>query len=164
MAGGRAPLTAPPRGRTRTYLAGMVAQTSSGPLLIVEDDVDICEALQAYLELHGHAVRVARNGREALEQLAQPPRPALMVLDMALPVMDGHRVLTTRKASEALAQVPVIILSAGMAEMNPRDWAVYASSYNVAAFLKKPVEPRRLLEAIERFAPKPAGSQAGTFP
>lgn len=137
---------------------------SSGPVLIVEDDVDIREALQDYLEMHGHAVRVARNGREALEHLAQSPRPALMVLDMALPVMDGHRVLTTRKASEALAQVPVIILSAGMVTMNPRDRAVYAATYNVAAFLKKPVEPRQLLEAIERFAPKPAGVQAGASP
>ncbi len=140
----------------------MVAHASSGPLLIVEDDPDILEALQGYLEMHGHSVRAARNGREALEQLAQPPRPALMVLDMALPVLDGHRVLTTRKASEALAEVPVIILSAGMAAMNPRDRAVYASSYNVAAFLKKPVEPRQLLAVIERLVAKPTGAQAGT--
>ncbi|GHG79919.1 response regulator [Comamonas sp. JC664] len=140
----------------------MVAHASSGPLLVVEDDPDILEALQGYLEMHGHSVRVARNGREALEQLAQPPRPALMVLDMALPVLDGHRVLTTRKASEALAEVPVIILSAGMAAMNPRDRAVYASSYNVAAFLKKPVEPRQLLAVIERLVAKPSGAQAGT--
>ncbi|AEI64278.1 response regulator [Corallococcus macrosporus] len=142
----------------------MVAPTSSGPLLIVEDDADIRAALQDYLEMHGHVVRVASNGREALEALAHPPRPALMVLDMALPVMDGHRVLTTRKTSEALAEVPVIILSAGMAAMNPRDRAVYASMYNVAAFLKKPVEPRQLLEAIERLAPRPAGPQAGSPP
>ncbi|WP_426755536.1 response regulator [Myxococcus sp. Y35] len=142
----------------------MAAQASSGPLLIVEDDTDIVEALQTYLELHGHTVRVAHNGREAIEQLTLPPRPALIVLDMALPVMDGHRVLTTRKTSEALAQVPVIILSAGMAAMNPRDRAVYASTYNVAAFLKKPVDPRQLLEVIERLSPGPAGPQAGTTP
>ncbi len=142
----------------------MVAPVSSAPLLIVEDDADILEALQAYLELHGYAVRVARNGREALEQLALSPRPSLMVLDMALPVMDGHRVLTTRKTSEALAQVPVIILSAGMVTMSARDRAVYAASYNVAAFLKKPVEPRQLLEAIERLASRPEGAQTGMPP
>ncbi len=137
---------------------------SSGPLLIVEDDPDIREALQGYLELQGYQVRAASNGKEALEHLGTPPRPSLILLDMALPVMDGHRVLTTRKASEALAGVPVIILSAGMAAMNPRDRAVYASSYDVAAFLKKPVEPRKLLEVIERYALKPAGAQAGTSP
>lgn len=137
---------------------------SSGPLLIVEDDADIREALQGYLELQGYEVRAAANGKEALEYLDTPPRPSLILLDMALPVMDGHRVLTTRKASEALAEVPVIILSAGMAAMNPRDRAVYASNYDVAAFLKKPVEPRQLLELIERHALKSPGAQAGTSP
>ena len=136
----------------------------NGPLLIVEDDADIREALQGYLELQGYEVRAASNGREALEHLETPPRPALILLDMALPIMDGHRVLTTRKANEALAEVPVIILSAGMAAMNPRDRAVYAANYDVAAFLKKPVEPRQLLEVIERYGLKPSGVQAGTSP
>ena len=137
---------------------------ASGPLLIVEDDADIREALQGYLELQGYEVRAASNGKEALEHLEMPPRPVLILLDMALPVMDGHRVLTARKASEALAEVPGVILSAGMAAMNPRDRAVYAANYDVAAFLKKPVEPRQLLEVIERHALKPAGVQAGTSP
>jgi CheY-like chemotaxis protein len=137
---------------------------SSGPLLIVEDDPDIREALQGYLELQGYAVRAASNGKEALEHLETPPRPSLILLDMALPIMDGHRVLTTRKTNAALAGVPVIILSAGMAAMNPRDRAVYAASYDVAAFLKKPVEPRQLLEVIERHALKLSGAQAGASP
>jgi len=137
---------------------------SSGPLLIVEDDPDIREALQGYLELQGYAVRAASNGKEALEHLETPPRPSLILLDMALPIMDGHRVLTTRKTNAALAGVPVIILSAGMAAMNPRDRAVYAANYDVAAFLKKPVEPRQLLEVIERHALKLSGAQAGASP
>lgn len=135
---------------------------SSGPLLIVEDDADIREALQGYLELQGYEVRAASNGKEALSHLETPPRPSLILLDMALPIMDGHRVLTTRKAHAALSEVPVIILSAGMAAMNPRDRAVYAASYDVAAFLKKPVEPRQLLEVIERHALKSSGAQAST--
>lgn len=137
---------------------------ASGPLLIVEDDADISEALQGYLELQGYEVRAASNGKEALAYLETPPRPSLILLDMALPIMDGHRVLTARKANAALAGVPVIILSAGMAAMNPRDRAVYASSYDVAAFLKKPVEPRQLLEVIERYSLKSSGAQAGTSP
>ncbi|WP_240359818.1 response regulator [Pyxidicoccus trucidator] len=137
---------------------------SSGPLLIVEDDADIREALQGYLELQGYEVRAASNGKEALKYLETPPRPSLILLDMALPVMDGHRVLTARKANATLAGVPVIILSAGMAAMNPRDRAVYAANYDVAAFLKKPVEPRLLLEVIERFSLKSSGAQAGTSP
>jgi CheY-like chemotaxis protein len=134
----------------------------SGPLLIVEDDADIREALQGYLELQGYEVRAASNGKEALAHLDTPPRPSLILLDMALPIMDGHRVLTSRKGNTALSEVPVLILSAGMAAMNPRDRAVYAANYDVAAFLKKPVEPRQLLELIERHALKSSAAQAGT--
>jgi CheY-like chemotaxis protein len=133
----------------------------SGPILIVEDDLDIQESLQGFLELQGYEVRIAGHGRAALEHLAASPRPALILLDMALPVMDGHRLLTTRKEDAQLQGVPVVILSAGMAAMNPRDRAVYASNYDVAAFLKKPVDPRRLLEVIERYALRPSGAQAG---
>jgi len=48
-----------------------------------------------------------------------------------------------------------------MAAMNPRDRALYASNYNVAFFLKKPAEPQRLLEVIERHALRSAEVSAG---
>lgn len=133
----------------------------SGPVLVVEDDTDIREALQSYLELHGYTVRVARHGREALHELEQSPRPALILLDMSMPVMDGHRLLTARQGSAALQGVPVVIISAGMAAMNPRDRALYAASYDVAAFLKKPAEPQLVLETIERHALRLDGSPVG---
>ncbi len=132
-----------------------------GPVLIVEDDPDIRESLQSYLELHGYTVRAASHGKEALELLGKTPRPAVMVLDMTLPVMDGHRVLTTRKGNDAMRQIPVIILSAAMAGMNPRDRALYAANYGVAAFLGKPADPRQLLEAVERHGLREEGSSAG---
>lgn len=134
----------------------------SGPILIVEDDADIRESLQGFLELQGYEVIAAHNGKEALKHLQAVPRPALILLDMAMPVMDGHRVLTARKENEALAEVPVLILSAGMAAMNPRDRAVYASNYDVAAFLKKPVDPKQLLEILSRYVERPSGAQAGS--
>lgn len=133
----------------------------SGPILVVEDDLDIREALQAFLEMQGYEVVVACHGREALKHLQRQPRPALILLDMALPIMDGHRVLSARKETEQLQEVPVVILSAGMAAMNPRDRALYAANYNVSAFLKKPVEPQQLVDIIERLALRPAGSSAG---
>ncbi len=138
-----------------------MASPSSGPILIVEDDEDIREALQGLLELNGFEVLVASNGREAVEYLQGTPRPALILLDMAMPVMDGHRVLTFRKETDGYLEVPVVIISAGMAAMNPRDRALYASNYNVAAFLKKPADPRQLLEIIELYALRPAGDPAG---
>jgi CheY-like chemotaxis protein len=93
--------------------------------------------------------------------MGRSPRPAVVVLDMSLPVMDGHRLLTTRKADETLRAIPVIILSAGMAGMSPRDRALYASNYGVAAFLGKPAEPRQLLETVERHGIRAEDPTAG---
>jgi CheY-like chemotaxis protein len=133
----------------------------SGPILVVEDDPDIRDALEGFLELQGYEVLLASHGKEAVDHLQRLPRPALILLDMALPVMDGHRVLTFRQVTEGLAEVPVIILSAGMAAMNPRDRALYASNYGVAAFLKKPADPQQLLKLIELHALRLSGDLAG---
>ncbi len=123
-----------------------------GPVLIVEDDPDIRDSLQHFLELHGYPVRTASHGKEGLEQLERSPRPSVVVLDMTMPIMDGHRLLTARKADDTLRAIPVIILSAALARMNPRDRALYGTSYEVATFLGKPVDPQLLLDVIERHA------------
>jgi CheY-like chemotaxis protein len=132
-----------------------------GPVLIVEDDPDIRESLQHFLESHGYPVRAASHGKEALEHLVRAPRPSMMVLDMSLPVMDGHRLLTARKGDDTLRAVPVVILSASMAGMSPRDRALYATNYGVAAFLGKPADPQQVLEAVERHALRAEGTSAG---
>lgn len=132
-----------------------------GPVLIVEDDPDIRESLQNFLEAHGYPVRAASHGKEALEQLGRSPRPSMMVLDMTLPVMDGHRVLTARKGNDTLRTIPVVILSAAMAGMSPRDRALYASNYEVAAFLGKPADPQQVLVAVERHGLRAEDTSAG---
>jgi len=133
----------------------------SGPILIVEDDVDIRESLEGFLELQGYTVVAVGHGREAIAYLQGAQRPAILLLDMAMPVMDGHRLLTFRKENPALQEVPVVIISAGMAAMNPRDRALYAANYNVAFFIKKPADPQLLLEVIGRHALRSAESSAG---
>jgi CheY-like chemotaxis protein len=138
-----------------------MASLLSGPILIVEDDVDIRESLEGFLELQGYEVHAVAHGRDAIEYLQREPRPAIVLLDMAMPVMDGHRLLTLRKENPELREVPVVIISAGMAAMNPRDRALYAANYDVAFFLKKPTEPQRLLEVIERHALRSAEASAG---
>ncbi|HZH17374.1 MAG TPA: response regulator [Archangium sp.] len=132
-----------------------------GPVLIVEDDPDIRESLQHFLEAHGYPVVAASHGKEALEYLGRAPRPSMMVLDMNLPVMDGNRLLTARKGDDTLRSIPVVILSASMAGMSPRDRALYASTFGVAAFLGKPADPRLVLEAVERHGLRTEDTSAG---
>jgi CheY-like chemotaxis protein len=138
-----------------------MASLLNGPILIVEDDADIRESLEGFLQLQGYEVVAVSHGREALEHLQRLPRPSLILLDMAMPVMDGHRLLTFRKGNPGVQEVPVVIISAGMAAMNPRDRALYAANYNVAFFIKKPADPKQLLEVIERHALRSAEAPAG---
>jgi CheY-like chemotaxis protein len=130
-----------------------------GPILIVEDDPDIREALQHFLELQGYTVWTASHGKEGLELLGRSVKPSVVVLDMTMPIMDGHRLLTARKADDVLRAIPIIILSAAMVGMNPRDRALYGANYEVSAFLGKPVEPRLLLDTLERHALKAESPQ-----
>ena len=59
-------------------------------LLVVDDDMDIRDALQDALELEGYAVQLAADGLEALERLrSSEPRPQLILLDLMMPRMDG---------------------------------------------------------------------------
>ena len=132
-----------------------------GPVLIVEDDPDMRESLQHFLEAHGYPVVAASHGKEALEYLGRSPRPSMVVLDMNMPVMDGNRLLTTRRGDDLLRTIPVVILSAALVGMSPRDRALYASSYGVAAFLGKPADPRQVLEAVERYGLRTEDTSAG---
>ncbi|MDQ3263849.1 MAG: response regulator [Myxococcota bacterium] len=124
-----------------------------GAILLVEDDRDIRESFQDLLELSGFRLQVAENGRQALDQLAQDPLPAVVLLDMMLPIVSGNEVLAAMRQSDRLARVPVVILSTGTRLMDAKDRARYASTYGVSAVLPKPVDPVRLLEILHRLIP-----------
>src|SRR5947209_17719736 len=78
-------------------------------LLVVDDDVDIVQTLGLCLRAEGYRVLLARNGREALEQL-QPERPAAVLLDLMMPVMDGWQFAAELRARAM--RLPLLILSA----------------------------------------------------
>jgi two-component system OmpR family response regulator len=81
---------------------------STQPILVVDDDRKIVALVRAYLEREGFRVIVAYDGREALRQ-ARAGDPALIVLDLMLPEVDGYEVMRLLRAD---SEVPVLMLTA----------------------------------------------------
>lgn len=114
-------------------------------ILLVEDDVDIADAISTCLEDHGYRIVVAANGRDAMEKLRQSAvLPGLILLDLMMPVMDGWQFRAAQTAEAAFAAIPVVLLSA---HVNVRE---AAEKMAVAGWLKKPVDLTTLLEVVER--------------
>src|SRR5882724_3017572 len=82
-------------------------------VLVVDDDPDIRESLQASLEFEGYEVATACDGEQALEMLVAPdrgPRPDLVIVDVMMPKVDGME--TCRRLRAAGDRVPVLMLTA----------------------------------------------------
>lgn len=80
-------------------------------VLVVDDDPDIREALSLALELDGYQVASARNGLEAWELLGRTA-PSLVLLDLAMPVLDGAGLLARIRDDARLRSLPVVVITA----------------------------------------------------
>ncbi|HEX9304049.1 MAG TPA: response regulator [Thermoanaerobaculia bacterium] len=116
-------------------------------ILIVDDDEATLTSLGGFLELEGYGVETAVNGREALEKLKRIDPPALILLDLKMPVMDGWEFLSERSRDRASRHVPIVLLS-GL--------SFIPDAPGVADFLSKPIHPPRLLECVRRFCGNPS--------
>jgi DNA-binding response OmpR family regulator len=81
------------------------------PILVIEDDPDLCLLLATALELDGWPVVTASTGLEAFN-LARLHHPSLIVLDLMLPVMSGEEFRAAQLADETLESIPVLVVSA----------------------------------------------------
>lgn len=84
---------------------------ASAEILVVEDDGPTRDLLRISLELEGYSVALACNGIEGLQRLREDP-PALVLLDIMMPAMDGAELLGQIRNDPSLARLPVIVLSA----------------------------------------------------
>ena len=110
-------------------------------VLIVEDDANIRELLQLYLEKDGYAVTVAADGGQGLEKF-RSIKPDLVLLDVMMPVMDGWAVC---KAIRAEGDTPVIMLTA----KGETDDKVMGLKAGADDYVTKPFEMKELLARIE---------------
>jgi signal transduction histidine kinase len=120
-------------------------------VLVVEDNRDAADSLAAVLELFGAEVRVASDGREALE-LNRDFRPALILLDLGMPDMDGYEV-ARRIRAEPSADRPTIVALTGWGQESDRR---RTSSEGFDHHLVKPVEPRSLQQLLASVEAHPA--------
>lgn len=112
-------------------------------ILVVDDDPDLVRALRLRLRANNFEVATATDGYAAIAA-AQKERPALIILDLGLPVGDGFVVLDRLQNSDALAGVPVIVLSA----RDPQGNEERALKAGAAAFFQKPADNDELMNVI----------------
>jgi CheY-like chemotaxis protein len=114
-------------------------------IMIVEDDEDIREMLRLVLVAGGYQVATAADGLEAWEYLAAGTRPALIILDLMMPRMDGEQFLKKLRASSQRG-ISVVVMSGQVGALQK------ARDLKADASLIKPVELDDLLVTVERFA------------
>jgi CheY-like chemotaxis protein len=112
-------------------------------ILVVEDNDDVREMMAVTLELEGHQVQTAANGRDALEQLRGGEKPCVILLDLMMPVMNGWEFRREIERDAALADVPVIVISAATGELVRKTRA--------DAVLPKPIDMDQLLDVVGDF-------------
>lgn len=114
-------------------------------ILVADDDPVSQRMLGFILNRLGHTVVSAMNGQETLDALDVAPAD-LLILDLAMPVMDGVTTLRRVRADERFAALPVIMLTASGLERDART----ARAAGASEFLTKPFRSQELVEKLEQ--------------
>ena len=152
--GGRLPAFYTPGGHRRfrrtdleAFLAGPRGGPSARParasILVVDDDAGLREFVRANLEAEGYSVREAASASEGLAALDEEP-PDLILLDVLMPQMDGWEMLRRVQERHGVDAIQVIMYSGTVEE------AGKAEEHGAKAFIGKPFDPAKLLEATKQ--------------
>jgi two-component system, cell cycle response regulator DivK len=134
-----------------------MTNTPTPLVLVVEDYQDAREMYAAYLQFSGYRVAEATNGFEAIDQ-AQALMPDIILMDLALPQMDGWEATRRLKADERTRHIPIVALT-GHALAGHADGARAAGC---DAFVTKPCLPDELVAEIKRVLGPGRGRQDRT--
>ena len=115
--------------------------------LVIDDDPDMNAIVGAYVEIAGVGYRSAADGRAGLAEVARE-RPAVVLLDVMLPDLDGFEVLRQLRADPATRDLPVVLVTA------LRDAASVQRGRDAGAtdYLSKPFDPDQLMSLVKRHA------------
>jgi two-component system, chemotaxis family, chemotaxis protein CheY len=126
--------------------AGAAFGAESVDILYVEDDAPLRETSCELLREEGFRVAEVGDGAAALAYLGQGHRPALVILDLQMPVMDGYEFIAHLRSDPRFADMPVLVVSA-VAQSG-----ILAGPDGVVAYLSKPFEIQALIGYVRRFA------------
>ena len=113
-------------------------------ILIVEDDEDIVEMISYNLQKEGYKYSAVFNGEDVLEK-AEKENPALIILDVMLPGIDGFEVCRILKSKEVLANIPIIMLTAKSQETDK----IVGLELGADDYMTKPFSPRELIARVK---------------
>ncbi len=119
-------------------------------ILVIEDDPAQRRLIEGMLGASGYRTASASDGDSGLAA-ARARTPDLIILDVMMPGRNGYQTCRALRAEEATRQVPILILTAKEQETD-RFWAAQVGS---SGFLRKPVEPAELLDAVAGLLGRP---------
>ena len=122
-------------------------------VLIVEDNEKNMKLVRDVLRVKGYRTLEAVNATEGIA-LAREKRPDLILMDIQLPDIDGIAALQIIRKDERLAAIPVVAVSASV--MPDEQQRIIASGFD--AYVTKPIDLKKFLETVGRFAGKPKGA------
>jgi DNA-binding response OmpR family regulator len=144
-------------------LAMETPATPAQPILVVDDDAKIVRLVRTYLEREGFRVVTAADGPAALDAI-ETHRPALVVLDLMLPELDGRAVVRAVRRDEEAATTPILILSARGTTID----RIAGLEDGADDYLPKPFSPAELVVRVKtilrRVAAAPSGANAAGGP
>jgi CheY-like chemotaxis protein len=121
-------------------------------VLIVDDEPHMLRVTELSIKKGGYDIVIGRNGREAVD-LATREKPALIVMDVSMPEMDGLTALQLLKANPETAPIPVIMLTVRGQALTRHQ----AEQSGAAVYLTKPFSPSQLLAEVNRLLAPPGG-------
>jgi twitching motility two-component system response regulator PilH len=115
-------------------------------ILIIDDSPTDVRVLTALLERAGHQVASVGNAEEGIERVRSTPPPALVIMDVIMPGMNGFQATRTLTRDPATAEVPIVMITTKAMETD-RVWGLRQGA---RAFITKPVNEGELLACINQ--------------
>lgn len=118
-----------------------------GKVLIVEDNTDTRQMIKLLLEVSGCEVIEAKDG-EAATRLAKEERPNLIIMDLALPDIDGFDATQKIRQTEGISDTPIVVLSAYLTDLDVKQRAMKEGANEC---LQKPNDIRKLKSVVNKY-------------